>query len=166
MFAEDFTDYLELSKRIFPQQWSFLRTTRGIQVRDGDNLQEYKKRQIFMVLLNLQRLANFQVLKHWAMVILMAYYRWGANDTVGHVTSFLGITVARTTHDVFFKELIVNHVNAFQTLMASRWTGLMVWDNFQQDEELRELLDGLWHNSIEPGTRTNFQQGWVCQQHE
>ncbi len=57
--AEDFTDYLKLSKRIFPQQWSFLQTTCGIQARDGDNLQEYKEQQIFMVLLNLQRLANF-----------------------------------------------------------------------------------------------------------
>jgi hypothetical protein len=142
--AEDFTNYLELSKRILPQQWSFLRTTRGIKARDGDNLQEYKERQIFMVLLNLQRLAKFWVLKHWGMVILMAYYGWGAKDTVGHVTSFLGITVAWMTRDVFFKELTVHCVDAFQTLMASRQTSLMVWDNFQQDEELQEQRGGLY----------------------
>jgi hypothetical protein len=63
ILPDDFTNYLKLSKYIFPQQWLFLQSTRGIQSRDGDVLQEYKKRQIFMVLLNLQRLANFRVLK-------------------------------------------------------------------------------------------------------
>ena len=67
ILPKDFTNYLELLKYIFPQQWSFLQSTRSIQSRDGDVLQEYKERQIFMVLLNLQRLANFRVLKHWAM---------------------------------------------------------------------------------------------------
>ena len=92
-----------LSKRIFPQQWEFLATTRGICSRDGDDLQDYKERQIFMTLLNLQRLANFRTLKHWAMVISMAYYGWGVKDTVSHVTLFLGITVSRATRDSFFK---------------------------------------------------------------
>jgi hypothetical protein len=111
--AEDFINYLNLSKQILPQQWDFLATTCGIQARDGDDLQEYKERQIFMVLLNLQCLANFQVLKHWAMVITTAYYGWGAKDTVGHVTSFLGITVAQTTRESFFKQLNVNCVQSF-----------------------------------------------------
>ena len=39
-----------------------------------------------MVLLNLQLLANFRTLKHWAMVISTAYYGWGAKETVSHVT--------------------------------------------------------------------------------
>jgi hypothetical protein len=94
ILPEDFTNYFELSKNIFPQQWSFLQSTRGIQSRDGNVLQEYKERQIFMVLLNLQSLANFCVWKHWAMVILTAFYGWGAKDTFTHVTKFLGITVA------------------------------------------------------------------------
>ena len=59
LIPDDFMNYLNLSKRIFPQQWEFLATTRGICSRDGDDLQDYKERQIFMVLLNLQRLANF-----------------------------------------------------------------------------------------------------------
>jgi hypothetical protein len=43
----DFTNYLELSKSIFPDQWSFLRATCGIQARDGDDQQEYKERHFF-----------------------------------------------------------------------------------------------------------------------
>ena len=102
ILPEDFTNYFELSKNIFPQQWSFLQSTRGIQSRDGNVLQEYKEWQIFMVLLNLQRLANFRVLKHWAMVILTTFYGWGAKDTIAHVTKFLGITVAWKSRNAFF----------------------------------------------------------------
>jgi hypothetical protein len=100
---KDFTNYLELSKSIFPDQWSFLRATRGIQARDGDDQQEYKERQIFMVLLNLQRLANCRVLRHWAMVIstafmdgvqgilcLMQRLSLGSQYHTAHVTTFSG----------------------------------------------------------------------------
>jgi hypothetical protein len=139
---DDFMNYLYLSKRIFPQQWEFLSTARGIYSRDADNLQDYKERQIFMVLLNLQRLANFRTLKHWAMVISTAYYGWGAKDTVSHVTSFLGITVTRTTRDSFFKRLTSNRVESFCSLLASSRSGLMVWDNFQRGQELREQRGG------------------------
>jgi hypothetical protein len=44
LVPDDFMNYLYLSKRIFPQQWEFLPTTRGICSRDGDNLQDYKER--------------------------------------------------------------------------------------------------------------------------
>jgi hypothetical protein len=66
-----------------------------------------------MVLLNLQRLANFRSLKHWAMILSTAYYGYGAKDTVGHVTSFLGITVSCTTRDKFFKQLTLDRVQSF-----------------------------------------------------
>ena len=95
-----------------------------------------------MVLLNLQRLANFRTLKHWAMVISTAYYGWGAKDTVSHITSFLGITVTRTMRDSFFKRLTLNRVKSFRSLLASRRSGLMVWDNFQRGQELREQRGG------------------------
>jgi hypothetical protein len=96
--AKDFMNYLNLTKIIFPQQWDFLAVTHGIHTRDGHELNKYKERlQIFIVLLNLQLLANFRCLKHWAMVISTAYYGWGAKDTVAHVTSFLGITITQTT---------------------------------------------------------------------
>ena len=72
-----------------------------------------------MVLLNLQRLANFRTLKHWAMVISTTYYGCGAKDAVTHVTLFLGITVIRTTKDSFFKMLTLNRVESFHSLLAS-----------------------------------------------
>jgi len=59
LIPDDFMNYLYLLKCIFPQQWEFLATTRGICSRDRDDLQDYKEHQIFMVLLNLQRLASF-----------------------------------------------------------------------------------------------------------
>ena len=46
IITDDFMNYLELSNTIFTQQWSFLRATRGFQVRDDDDLQDYKERQI------------------------------------------------------------------------------------------------------------------------
>jgi len=141
---DDFMNYLYLSKRIFPQQWEFHSTARGIYSRDADNLQDYKESQIFMVLLNLQRLANFRTLKHWAMVISTAYYGWGVKDTVSQVTSFLGINVTRTTRDSFFNRLTSNRVESFCSLLASRCSGLMVWDNFQrgQNQKLCEQHGG------------------------
>ena len=142
LVPDDFMNYLYLLKRIFPQQWEFLATTHGICSRDGDDLQDYKEHQIFMTLLKLQRLANFRTLKHWAMVISTAYYGWGVKETVSHVTSFLGITVSRTTRDSFFKTLTLNRVESFRSLLASPQSGIMVWDNFQRGQELREQRSG------------------------
>ncbi len=100
---QDFMNYLSLSMHIFPQQWAFLSAIRGITSRDSDDLIEYKERPIFRIMLNLQRIANYKSLKHWAVIISVAFYEWGTKDTVGNVSSFLGITVSRTTHDEFFK---------------------------------------------------------------
>jgi hypothetical protein len=76
------------------------------------------------------------------MVISTAYYGWGAKDTMSHVTSFLGITVTRTTRDSFFKTLTMNRVESFCSLLASRQSSLMVWDNFQWGQELCEQHGG------------------------
>ena len=54
LVPDDFMNYLNLSKRIYPKQWEFLAMARGIYSRDADNLQDYKEHQIFIVLLNLQ----------------------------------------------------------------------------------------------------------------
>jgi hypothetical protein len=72
--ANNFMNYLQILKRIFPQQLNFRAVTHVIQARDCNELNKYKERQIFMILLNLQQLANFRCLKHWAMVISTAYY--------------------------------------------------------------------------------------------
>jgi hypothetical protein len=52
-------NYLLLSKQIFPLHWEFLAHCPSIDARDSDDLQEYKERQVFLILLNLQHLANF-----------------------------------------------------------------------------------------------------------
>ena len=76
------------------------------------------------------------------MVISTVYYGWGAKDTVSHSTSFLGITVTRRARDSFVKTLTLNHVESFCSLLASCQSGLMVWDNFQRGQELREQRSG------------------------
>ncbi len=80
--------------------------------------------------------------KHWAMVISTAYYGWGVKDTVSQVTSFLRIKATRMTRDSFFKRLTSNCVESFCSLLASRRSGLIVWDNFQWGQELREQRGG------------------------
>jgi len=58
----DFTMYQNLSKNIFREQWAFLSSHRNIhRDRDGDDLTEFKARQVFISLLILQRMTNFDV---------------------------------------------------------------------------------------------------------
>jgi hypothetical protein len=70
------------------------------------------------------------------MVISVAYYGLQSKDTLGYVTSFLGITVSRPTQDAFFKQVTVDPIWSFPSLLASCRSGLMVWDSFQQGQEL------------------------------
>jgi len=44
LVPDDFMNFLYLSKRIFPEQWEFLATTRGIFSRDGDDLTSPQRR--------------------------------------------------------------------------------------------------------------------------
>jgi hypothetical protein len=48
LVPDDFMNYLNLSKPIFPQQWEFLAKARGIYSRDADNLQDYKERHSWL----------------------------------------------------------------------------------------------------------------------
>jgi hypothetical protein len=52
ILEEDFMNYLNLSKRLFPLHWDFLCCCRGINQWDGDNLQDFKGCQVFLILLN------------------------------------------------------------------------------------------------------------------
>jgi hypothetical protein len=73
---QDIMNYLPLSKHIFPQQWTFLSAVCGITSRDSDDLKEYKEQQVFITILNLQRMANYKLLKHWAMITAIGYLLW------------------------------------------------------------------------------------------
>ncbi len=108
LVPDGFMNYLNLSKHIFPQQWEFLATARGIYSRDADNLQDYKERQIFMVLLNLQRLANFCTLKHWAMVISNIYSVLWMGGEGNSVPRYL---VSRNHHYKDNERLILQEAN-------------------------------------------------------
>jgi hypothetical protein len=61
---QDFMNYLSLSKHIFPQQWTFLSAVCGITSRDSDDLKEYKEQQVFLIILNLQHMANYKSREH------------------------------------------------------------------------------------------------------
>jgi hypothetical protein len=88
----DFTIYL---KHIFIQQRVFLSSHRNInRERDGDDLTEFKERQVFMALLMLQQVSHFRSLPHWCLILLTAMYGWGMRDTLGHATLFMGVTVS------------------------------------------------------------------------
>ena len=75
-------------------------------------------------------------------MISTAYYGWGTKDALSNATSFLGNTVSHRSRDNFFKELTVNWVNVFRSLLASQRSGLMVWDNFQRGNEIQDQRGG------------------------
>jgi hypothetical protein len=61
---QDYMNYLSLPKHLFAQQWAFLSAICGMTSKDSDDLKEYKEQQIFMIMLNLQRIVNYKLLMH------------------------------------------------------------------------------------------------------
>jgi hypothetical protein len=87
----DFTMYQNLLKHIFREQWAFLSLHCNIhRDRDGDDLTEFKERQLFISLLLLQRTANFRSLPHWCLILSTAMYGWRTRNTISHAPLFLG----------------------------------------------------------------------------
>lgn len=139
----DFSIYLQASKHIFPEQWAFLSSHRNInRDRDGDDLTEFKERQVFISLLILQRMANFRCLPHWCLILSTAMYGWGTHDTISHATSFLGTTVSRTYRDRFYTSLTTGLVDTVIRLLSKEICCLMVMDNFQRGNQLRHQRGG------------------------
>lgn len=69
-------------------------------------------------------------------------YGWGTPDTLGHVTSFVGTTVSQSYRDRFFASLTSKQVKTVVSLLARQLCGLMVLDNFQWGQQLREQRGG------------------------
>jgi hypothetical protein len=140
----DFTMYLNASKHIFfREQWAFLSSHRNIhRDRDGNDLTEFKERQVFISLLILQRMANFRCLPHWCLILSTAMYGWGTRNTIGHATSFLGTTVSRTYRDRFYTTLTTGLVDTVIRLLSKELCCLMVLDNFQRGNQLRHQRGG------------------------
>ncbi len=130
--TSDFSNYLNSSKHIFPEQWTFLSSHLNInRERDSNDLTEFKERQVFISLLILQHMSNFRYLPHWCLILSIAMYDWGTRDTLGHATSFLGTTVSRCYHDRFYTSLTLGIVDTVIQLLSIEISCLMVLDNFQ-----------------------------------
>ncbi len=81
LVTEVFMNYLLLSKQIFPLHWEFLACCHGISARDSEDLQDYMESQVFMILLNLQRFANFWSLKHIGQWLFLQHIMNGVQRT-------------------------------------------------------------------------------------
>ena len=104
--TSDFTNYLNVSKHIFLQQWAFLSLHCNINSDcDGEHLMDFKERQVFIALLMLQQMSNLWSLPHWCLILSTTMYGWGTRDTLGHATSFMGIMVLRSYRDCFYSSL-------------------------------------------------------------
>jgi hypothetical protein len=141
--TSDFSNFLHTSKHVFSQQWAFLSSHWNInQEQDGNNLTEFKERQVFISLLILQRQKNVQCLPHWCLILSTAMYGWRTRDTLGGATSFLGTMVLRSYQDCFYTSLTSNIVNTATRLLSREISGLMVLDNFQCGVGLRDKCGG------------------------
>ncbi len=88
--TSEFTNYLNVSKRIFVQQWAFLSSHRNINSDcNCENLTDFKERQVFITLLILQRMSNFRSLPYWCLFLSTAMYGWGTRDTVAGTCHFI-----------------------------------------------------------------------------
>ena len=130
-------------KKGFPEEWTFLSLHRNVnEDHDGPVLTAFKERQVFIMTLILLRQSNFCSLPHWCLILLTAMYGWGTCDTLGHVTSFIGTTVSRSYQDRFFASLTLRLVETMIALLSQQLCGLMVLDNFQWGQQLREQRGG------------------------
>ena len=71
----------------------------------SSHLTDYKESQVFIALLILQRMSNFQCIPNRSLILSTALYRWGTRDTLGHATSFMGITVSWRYPGKFYSSL-------------------------------------------------------------
>ena len=97
LHTSSFTNFQNHSKKIFPEEWTFLSLHHNVnEDRDGPLLTAFKERQVFIMILLLLRQLNFRSLPHWCLILSTAMYGWGTRDTLGRVTSFIGTTVSQS----------------------------------------------------------------------
>ncbi len=98
--------------------------------------------QMFISLLILQHQSNVRCLLHWCLILSTAMYSWGTRDTLGRATSFLGTMVSCSYRDCFYTSLTSNIINTAIWLLSREISGLMVLDNFQCGNQLRDQCGG------------------------
>ncbi len=141
--TSDFIHYLNATKRIFLEQLAFLSSHQNVnQECYGPELTAFKERQVFVTLLLLQRQSNFFALPHWCLILSTTMYGWGTRNMVGHVRSFIKTTVSRSYRDRFYNSLTSSIVKTVIRLLSKQICGLMVLDNFQHGDQLREQCGG------------------------
>ncbi len=141
--TSNFCNFLHASMHVFPQQWAFLSSHWNINwEQDGNDLTEFKERQVFVSLCILQHQSNVRCLLHWCLILSTARYGWGTRDVLGHATSFTGTTVSRSYWNCFYTSLTSNIVNTGTRLLSREILGLMVLDNFQRGNQLRDQCGG------------------------
>ncbi len=117
-------------------------STLRLPASDGPILTAFKERQVYITIFLLLHQSNFCSLPHWCLILSTAMYGWGTRDTLGHVTSFVGTTVSRSYQDRFFASLTSKQVETVKTLLSWQLCGLMVLENFQRGQQLREQRSG------------------------
>ena len=143
ILTSDFTNFQHLSKKIYPDVWAYLSLHCNVnEDRDGPTLTAFKERQVFIMILILLRQSNYCSLTHWCLILSTAMYGWGTCDTLGRVTSFLGTTVSRSYWDRFFASLTSKLVDNIVSLLSRQLCGLMVLDNLQRGQQLRDQRGG------------------------
>jgi len=147
LHKSDFTNFQNQSKKVFPEEWTFLSLHRNVnEDRDGPVLTAFKERQVFITILLLLRQSNFCLLPHWCLILSTAMYGWGTRDMLGHVTSYIGTTESRSYRDRFFASLTLRLVETVIAFLSRQLCGLMVLDNFQRGQQLREQQQVSYRN--------------------
>ena len=98
---------------------------------------------MFSTILSLQRIANPQRLAYWGLINTAAYYGWGVRAAVVNLSTFWGTTVSRAYRDKKFTKFTTDLVQHQMKLLSREVASLVIWDNYQENERLREQRGGV-----------------------
>ena len=90
-------------------------------IRDSPHLTSYKGRQVFSILMAMQRQANPKDLKYWAMIETTAYYAYGVRAFVVHGSNFAGRTNSTTFRDRCYADFTATKKRAHMTFLFNQW---------------------------------------------
>ena len=129
---------IEESKKLFPDLWSILRATRGVNptIARSKHLVEGKEWQIFFMILQQARMADRRRLTAWAFVQTYSNYSRGVSQKACCNSYFWGSTLSPSTMERMLDEF-TSHVIEDQSKMLSNMTSVTFSiDNCQKGQEL------------------------------
>ena len=69
LHTSDFTNFQNQSKKVFPEEWTFLSLHCNVnEDRDGPVLTAFKEKQVFITIILLFCQSNFRSLPHWCLI--------------------------------------------------------------------------------------------------